>query len=290
MIRFLLVYPSLIRRINQECGDIDADELKQSLEWSYGRIREEIVQLFEICDPVLRDNTAQGIGWGNAPIVDQFVNEHVAEECCSEYYASRYDTLLSDAQLCRDVCPLPLLHATASLWSVDQDTSRGSWELSCVLHVLKERLTAVLDRTGDDRRGRFMLRLLDLGTENARSTGQSLETVPGRAVVPLAVMLFDNLAFLVKRETADGQGYYYALTTLNLKQPIGFADVAQSVLACTVEQDAQLLAIHNEFEAMWSAALRDRAANFKRNRAVLDFPFYGWSAVLSVEKALFIAQ
>lgn len=252
-------------------------------------MREEVLSMFEMCNPSCNNKfKALGYSQTSGSVIEEFTDDAAASVQASEYYEYRSDALLSDSELCQGICSLPVFHATASLWGRVRDETRGSRELSCVLHVMKERLMTLLDRTGDDRRGRFMLRLFDLSVEGRRITGQIIKALPAGSSVPLAIMLFDNLEFLVKRGTADGQGYFYATATEDLTQPIGFADAAQATLGCTIEEDAQLLAVHNEFEAMWNAALRDRTANFKHNRSTLAFPFYGWSAQLSVQKAMFV--
>lgn len=274
--------------VNPSC-DINVKGLLTTLDWSEKQIKDNIIEAFDYCDPALMTtDKGRGYGWSHESPIKQLLSAHLNEEQCTEYYNAKRDTLRRDRSLCDGICSLPFLHTTAAVWSDEPDTGCNSWALSCLLHVLKQRLMQLQAESGEDRRGQFMLRLLDLVLERRRASGLDCTQLPGYAVVPMAVMLFDNLAFLVRRYDTDTKEEYFALTTENLSQPIGLADVAQAVLGCSVEQDAQLLAIHNEFEAMWSSALHDRAKKYKHNKPIVDFPFYGWSAVMSIENALFV--
>jgi hypothetical protein len=167
---------------------------------------------------------------------------------CMMYYSFRLIEAENDKKLCRDICPVFILHAVAKLLSPDNNPEQLSYEWQFILHIIKTRLIECKRDIG-----LFLNRLFDLIYNDRISPPIELSDEFKNIIT---IFLHENLSFLVKR------GDHYILSTERIHDPIdGLRDIVVTNLLSSqcMFSDAQNKRIleecsyaQNEAIAVWN--------------------------------------
>jgi len=173
-------------------------------------------QWFDDCDPNL---SISAYGWGLKSVIKPFIENYT--KSYKKYYGeSDNEKLRKDLDLCRNVCSIHILHIIAKEWDRTPSICYGSYEQSCLFHVLKHYLVKA-----NANIGAFLTRLLDLSyiNENQDKVKKHPSSILARHhKLPLTIFFFENLQFLYKK------GQKYTLSAENIKNPESIDEVLNS--------------------------------------------------------------
>ncbi len=209
-----------------------------------------VLEWIASCDKCLTSETTI-YGEQNKCLIPLLINRLTHNPECRKYYSYRPIEGENDKNMCRDICPVFILHTIARLLS-DENPEQLSYEWQFTLHIIKSRLIECKRDIGF-----FLNRLFDI-IYNDRISPIELSSVFKNIIT---VFLHENLSFLVKR------GDRYILSTEVIHDPInGLRDIVVTNLLssqcmfseiqnkrlleeCSYAQN-EAIAIWNKFQCM----------------------------------------
>lgn len=189
---------------------LDDDDITTHHHYNREQNRKLMTQWISECDTLLGDCNAV-YGEGKRQLLDLVIGRVCGFNCVS-YYSFRPFEIGDDKNLCRNICPVFVLHGIADLLkSSPSKVKYVSYEWQFILHILK-------------------MRLVENGRSISQFVSRIIELVYSDGLVPyeledvykniITVFHYENTSFLVKR---DNQ---YILSTESIEDPVnGIRDI-----------------------------------------------------------------
>ncbi len=148
------------------------------------------------------------------------------------FYEKQHNNILleTDLLLCKNICPIQVLHIVARLWSLKPHTYDYSREQHYFFHVIKNQLAR-----HEAKFNAFMTRLVDLSASYNNHNCEDIKArhIPVHQQVALATFYYSNLSFMgIDRHSGD-----YHIACDNLKQRSAFNNVVSRIHGKKYDED-----------------------------------------------------